>query len=95
MCLVEHRGWWSPFRLVIGILPELVLAFAVLLILRWLFDAAEVPGLLVAAMILGKAALFLPVGLAVAVMENRLNHRVQAAESLTRGRGGANEEETP
>jgi hypothetical protein len=95
MCLVEHRGWWSPFRLVIGILPELVLAFAVLLILRWLFNAAEVPGLLVAAMILGKAALFLPVGLAVAVMENRLNHRVQAAESLTRGRGGANEEETP
>jgi len=50
---------------------------------------------LVAAIILGKAALFLPVGLAVAVMENRLNHRVQAAESLTRGRGGANEEETP
>jgi len=88
MSLVERSGWWSPFRLVIGILPELVLAFAVLLILRWVLEAGEVPGLALGLVILGKAALFLPIGLAVAVMENRLNHRVQAVGPLYRERGG-------
>lgn len=87
MCLVEHRGWWSPFRLVIGILPELVLAFAVLLILRWLMDATAVPSVLVVLVILAKAALFLPVGMAVAVLENRANHRVCDYASLYSERG--------
>ena len=98
MCLVEHTGWWSPFRLTIGILPELVLALGVLVILRWLMDAAAVPGdvsgAVVFAVILGKAALFLPVGMAVAVLENRANHRVSAAASLYRERGSDHEEET-
>lgn len=95
MCLAEHTGWWSPFRLTIGILPELVLAFAVLVLLRWLIDAAaDVSGWMVFAVILGKAALFLPVGMAVAVLENRANHRVLAAKSLYRERQGGDEEET-
>ncbi len=93
MCLVEHSGWWSPFRLTIGILPELVLALGVFVVLRWLIDAAAVPGALVFAVILGKAAMFLPVGMAVAVLENRANHRVSAAASLYRGRGSDHEEE--
>ena len=94
MHLVEHSGWWSPFRLTIGILPELVLAIGILLVLRWLFDAASVPGGMVFAVILGKALLFLPVGMAVAVLENRANHRVQAKASLYRARAGDPEEET-
>ncbi len=93
MCLVEHRGWWSPFRLVIGILPELVLAFAVLLIVRWLMDATLVSGVGVVLVVLGKAALFLPVGMAVAVLENRANHRVSAVASLYSARGRENLED--
>ncbi|MBT8460726.1 MAG: hypothetical protein KJN60_13735 [Boseongicola sp.] len=94
MRLIEHTGWWSPFRLTIGILPELVLALAVLVMLRWLINAAaETSGWLVFAVILGKAALFLPVGMAVAVLENRANHRVSSVASLYRGRGAENEED--
>jgi len=93
MCLAEHRGWWSPFRLVIGILPELVLAFAVLLVLRWILDAAAVPDAMVALVILGKVAIFLPVGVAVAVLENRANHRVRPFASLYRERGRGDEED--
>lgn len=93
MCLVEHRGWWSPFRLVIGILPELVLAFAVLVILRWAMDAAAVSDLMVALMILAKVAAFLPVGVAVAVLENRANHRVRPFVPLYRERGRENGED--
>ena len=94
MCLAEHTGWWSPFRLTIGILPELVLAFAVLVLLRWLIDAAaDVSGWMVFAVILGKAALFLPVGMAVAVLENRANHRVRPFVPLYRERGRENGED--
>lgn len=93
MCLVEHRGWWSPFRLVIGILPELVLAFAVLSILRWLMDVTVVPDVGVVLLVLGKAALFLPVGMAVAVLENRANHRVSAVAPLYGERGRENRED--
>lgn len=95
MCLVERSGWWSPFRLVIGFLPEFVLALSVLAIMRWVMIAAgDVSGPLVFGVILGKAALFLPVGIAVAVLENRANHRVCAAGSLDRKRGSGREEET-
>lgn len=93
MCLVEHRGWWSPFRLVIGILPELVLAFSVLLVLRWLMDVAAVPSLTGFLFVLAKGALFLPVGMAVAVLENRANHRVRAFASLYGDRGRENRED--
>ena len=71
----------------------LALAFAVLVILRWAMDAAAVSDLMVALMIVAKVAAFLPVGVAVAVLENRANHRVRPFVPLYRERGRENGED--
>ena len=87
----RERSLWRWF---IGILPEIAVMVAVLTIVQWLLEAPDVSAWFAAAVVLITAALFLPLVMVMAILENRLNYRVQAADPLYDGRDDAERKDT-
>ena len=75
----QHRSLW---RWMIGLLPEIATMMAVLAIVQWFLDAPDISPWIAGGVVVVTAALFMPLVMVMAIVENRLNHRVEAAEPL-------------
>lgn len=69
-------------RWLLGLLPEIVLMIGVFFLIQWIFDADRLAADVAAGLVLTAVALFFPLILLCATVENRLNHRVEGAEPL-------------
>ncbi len=85
MRLADETGGWRAGRSLLGVLPEASLMVAIFFLIQWVLDVEYVAPGAAAGMVLSVSALFFPLVLVFAILENRFNHRVEAAQPLYDG----------